>query len=65
MLSDMYGSSVSQKIRIIYGGSLNKDNSAEIFEITNVDGGLVGGASLTANSFLPIIHALNTIRTKC
>ena len=60
LLCEIYGKSVGQEIRIIYGGSLNKDNAAEIFEIKNVDGGLVGGASLTAKSFLPIIHALNT-----
>ena len=58
LLCDKFGTTIGKKIRIIYGGSLNKDNSSEIFEIENVDGGLVGGASLSSKSFLPIIQAL-------
>ena len=45
-------------------GSLNKDNSSEIFNIRNVDGGLVGGASLFSKSFLPIIQALESATYK-
>lgn len=45
------------QIRIIYGGSVKGSNAAEIFAIPNVDGALVGGASLTAAQFLPIVSA--------
>ncbi len=44
-------------IRILYGGSVNPSNAAEILALANVDGALVGGASLTAASFLPIVQA--------
>ncbi len=44
-------------VRILYGGSVKASNAAEIFGIADVDGALVGGASLTAADFLPIIEA--------
>ncbi|MEO0913244.1 MAG: triose-phosphate isomerase [Pseudomonadota bacterium] len=44
-------------IRILYGGSVKPGNAAEIFAVSNVDGGLVGGASLKAEDFGPIIAA--------
>ena len=40
-----------------YGGSVNASNAADIFAADNVDGALVGGASLTAENFLPIVEA--------
>ena len=45
------------RVRILYGGSVNASNAAEIFAVDNVDGALVGGASLTAEKFLPIVEA--------
>ena len=45
------------RIRILYGGSVNASNAAELFAVPDVDGGLVGGASLTADQFVPIIEA--------
>jgi triosephosphate isomerase len=45
------------RIRILYGGSMKPDNAAELFACRDVDGGLVGGASLTAAQFVPIIEA--------
>ncbi|MEO7177454.1 MAG: triose-phosphate isomerase [Allosphingosinicella sp.] len=45
------------RIRILYGGSVNAGNAAELFAVDNVDGALVGGASLTAAQFVPIIEA--------
>ncbi|MEM1302107.1 MAG: triose-phosphate isomerase [Pseudomonadota bacterium] len=45
-------------VRILYGGSVKAANASEIFAIPNVDGALVGGASLTADQFSPIISAL-------
>jgi triosephosphate isomerase len=44
-------------MRILYGGSVKPSNAAEIFAITNVDGGLVGGASLKASDFAEIVKA--------
>lgn len=46
------------KIRLLYGGSVKPGNAAEIFQAENVDGALVGGASLKAADFQPIIDAL-------
>ncbi|MEM6727123.1 MAG: triose-phosphate isomerase [Pseudomonadota bacterium] len=46
------------EVRLLYGGSVKAGNAAEIFAIPNVDGALVGGASLTADDFNPIIEAL-------
>lgn len=47
-------------VRLLYGGSVKPSNAAEIFAIANIDGALVGGASLTAKDFAAIVEALNT-----
>ncbi|SEQ86189.1 triose-phosphate isomerase [Sphingobium sp. YR768] len=47
----------ADKMRILYGGSMNGDNAADLMAIADVDGGLVGGASLSAKKFAPIIEA--------
>ncbi|MCI4588875.1 triose-phosphate isomerase [Sphingobium sp. BYY-5] len=44
-------------VRILYGGSMNGDNAVELMSVVDVDGGLVGGASLSAAKFAPIIEA--------
>ena len=46
-----------QQVRILYGGSVKASNAAEIFAIAEVDGALVGGASLKAADFIPIVAA--------
>ncbi|SEP82131.1 triosephosphate isomerase (TIM) [Ectothiorhodospira magna] len=48
---------VAQKIRIVYGGSVKADNAAELFTQPDIDGGLIGGASLKASDFLAICKA--------
>lgn len=53
MLSARYGEA-AQRIRILYGGSVKPSNAAELMAVDNVDGALVGGASLKAEEFLPI-----------
>lgn len=53
-----YNSDVANTIPILYGGSVKAANAAEIFASPDVDGGLVGGASLKADEFLAIIKAL-------
>lgn len=45
------------KVRILYGGSMNGDNAAQLLTVPNVDGGLIGGASLTAAKLEPILSA--------
>lgn len=52
---------VGHDIRILYGGSVNASNAAEIFSVDDVDGALVGGASLTAEKFVPIVKAAASI----
>ena len=49
---------IADKIRILYGGSVKADNANDIFTMTDVDGGLIGGASLNAKDFLAICHAM-------
>jgi len=44
-------------VRILYGGSVKASNAAEIFAVDDVDGALVGGASLKSADFLPIVEA--------
>ncbi len=51
-------SDAAQDIRLLYGGSVKPGNAAEIFAVSNVDGALVGGASLKESEFSPIINAL-------
>ena len=58
-LENNYGKKIGHSVNILYGGSMNAKNAHEISAIVNVDGGLVGGASLKAESFIPIINALN------
>lgn len=53
-----YGAAIADQIPLLYGGSVKPDNAATIFKADNVDGALVGGASLKADDFAPIIHAL-------
>jgi triosephosphate isomerase len=49
--------SAGEQVRILYGGSVKPSNADEIFAISDVDGALVGGASLKASDFVPIIAA--------
>ena len=51
------GLSIRSEISILYGGSVKGNNAKEIFSNPDIDGGLVGGASLNANDFLAIINA--------
>lgn len=56
VLIDLIGTTAAD-VRILYGGSVNAGNAAELFRQPDVDGGLIGGASLKADSFLAIIQA--------
>ncbi len=48
---------VAEKVQILYGGSVNGSNAAELFAMEDIDGGLIGGASLTSEAFLAICTA--------
>ncbi len=50
---------VASGLRILYGGSVKPDNAAELFAQTDIDGGLIGGASLKVNDFVAICQAAN------
>ena len=57
-LATKYGNQVSQEISILYGGSVKADNAHELFSCADVDGGLVGGASLKAREFVDIAKSI-------
>lgn len=57
-LERRFGAGVGRSVRILYGGSVKPSNAAEIFAVPDVDGALVGGASLHACDFSPIVTAL-------
>jgi len=57
-LERRFGAGVGRSVRLLYGGSVKPDNATDIFNVSNVDGALVGGASLKAADFSGIIDAL-------
>jgi triosephosphate isomerase len=59
MLTDRYNLETSDVVRILYGGSVKPDNAADLMSQADIDGALVGGASLDADSFAAIINAAN------
>lgn len=56
-ITENYSTEIGNSVSILYGGSCNNKNAKELFACPNVDGGLIGGASLKAESFLEIINA--------
>jgi triosephosphate isomerase (TIM) len=61
-LTALFGESVAQKIRILYGGSMKPANAPELLAQPDIDGGLIGGASLEARSFLDLIQAASIVK---
>ncbi len=57
LLKELFGEKRAEAMRIQYGGSIKPDNAAELFSMSDIDGGLVGGASLKADPFLKILEA--------
>lgn len=55
-LAELYGEEFARRVRILYGGSVNPKNFADLLSMPNVDGGLVGGASLELESFLALLR---------
>ena len=59
LLADKYDQDLANNMTILYGGSCNPKNAAELFAKADIDGGLIGGASLKAQDFVDIIKALS------
>lgn len=57
LIHDKYNATIANKCSILYGGSCNAQNANELFSCADIDGGLIGGASLKANDFVKIIHS--------
>ena len=58
LLGQIYDEEIAEEIRILYGGSVKPDNAAELMSQKDIDGSLVGGASMKADDFLAIIQAV-------
>jgi triosephosphate isomerase len=56
LLDHLYGKNVAESVRVLYGGSVKPDNINELMAKPNIDGALVGGASLEAQSFAKIVQ---------
>jgi triosephosphate isomerase len=57
VLRGMYGARCARAVTILYGGSMNPENAAELLAQSDIDGGLIGGASLDAEKFAAIVEA--------
>ncbi|MCB0376795.1 MAG: triosephosphate isomerase, partial [Sinomicrobium sp.] len=57
-VSGQYGSATADQVTVLYGGSVKPDNAKAIFDQPDVDGGLIGGASLSAADFIAIVNAI-------
>jgi triosephosphate isomerase len=61
LLVKLFGDAIAQKVRILYGGSMKPANAPELLAQKDIDGGLIGGASLEARSFVDLIKAASAI----
>ena len=59
VIGELYGAEAAEEMIIQYGGSMNEKNAAELLACANVDGGLIGGASLKTDKFTAIVDAAN------
>jgi triosephosphate isomerase len=57
LISELFGKVTAEKIRVLYGGSMNAQNAAELLKKSDIDGGLIGGASLKPDEFAKIIKS--------
>jgi triosephosphate isomerase (TIM) len=62
LLVKLFGESVAQKVRILYGGSMKPSNAPELLAQKDIDGGLIGGASLESRSFAELVKAAAAIK---
>ena len=56
-IAENYSKTIADEVSILYGGSVKPDNASEIFGQNDVDGGLIGGASLKVESFMEIVNS--------
>jgi len=63
LLTKLFGEPVAQRVRILYGGSMKPANAPELLAQKDIDGGLIGGASLEARSFVELIHAAAAVKS--
>ncbi|MDD4956549.1 MAG: triose-phosphate isomerase [Candidatus Omnitrophica bacterium] len=61
LLSEMYSEALSDSIRVLYGGSVKPDNVEKLMQEKDIDGGLIGGASLKAESFLDMVKTTSKL----
>ena len=57
LVAEVLGTAVADAVRVLYGGSMNAANATELMAQPNIDGGLIGGASLVAADFLKIVQS--------
>ncbi len=57
LMLKQFNQNAADKMSILYGGSCNEQNARELFALPDVDGGLIGGASLKSRSFVTVIHS--------
>ena len=57
VFADMYGKEAAEKLYIQYGGSMNDKNAEGLLNMSEIDGGLIGGASLVAEKFAAVVNA--------
>jgi triosephosphate isomerase len=62
LLTKLYGAPLAQKVRILYGGSMKPANAPELLTQKDIDGGLIGGASLEARSFIDLVRAADAVK---
>ena len=62
LLVKLFGDAIAQKVRILYGGSMKPSNAPELLAQKDIDGGLIGGASLEARSFVELVTAAAAIK---
>jgi len=62
LLAGLFGDATAQKIRILYGGSMKPSNAPDLLAQPDIDGGLIGGASLESRSFLELIEAAAAVK---
>jgi triosephosphate isomerase len=62
LLAKLFGEALAPKVRILYGGSMKPANAPELLAQQDIDGGLIGGASLEARTFLELINAAAAVR---
>lgn len=61
LLGKLFGATVAQRLRILYGGSMKPANAPELLSQNDIDGGLIGGAALEARSFVDLVKAASAI----